>query len=259
MWKTCTVVDLNFGNPSSSRRAPGGPCPVLARPDHAACSAGYHWSSIGRASAIGGPCCDKDLVWWFAPLWKIWKSIAGWWFQTLWKILVSWDDYPQYMEKSKMFQTINQIGMMTFPNGQICHPCSSHRHHQPVVFQWRFQSAMEAIWNVLNPLSLRTFEATAHHVPRKSCRTRGCAAVMGHGSWRGVIAMVFVGSQNLLVGDCLVKRVDQHKIYLIATCDRDLKERIRKIPGIPIVLWFQPIWKIWVRQLGWWHSQYMGK
>ena len=23
--------------------------------------------------------------------------------------------------------------------------------------------------------------------------------------------------------------------------------------------WFQPLWKIWVRQLGWWHSQYDGK
>ena len=23
--------------------------------------------------------------------------------------------------------------------------------------------------------------------------------------------------------------------------------------------WFEPLWKIWVRQLGWWHSQYMGK
>ena len=21
--------------------------------------------------------------------------------------------------------------------------------------------------------------------------------------------------------------------------------------------WFQPLWKIWVRKLGWWHSQYM--
>ena len=28
---------------------------------------------------------------------------------TLWKILVSWDDYSQYMEKKKMFQTTNQI------------------------------------------------------------------------------------------------------------------------------------------------------
>ena len=27
--------------------------------------------------------------------------ISGWWFEPLWKILVSWDDYFQYMEKSK--------------------------------------------------------------------------------------------------------------------------------------------------------------
>ena len=34
---------------------------------------------------------------------------TGWWFQPLWNILVSWDDYSQYMEKQKMFQTTNQI------------------------------------------------------------------------------------------------------------------------------------------------------
>ncbi|CAG8611319.1 5098_t:CDS:2, partial [Diversispora eburnea] len=35
--------------------------------------------------------------------------------------------------------------------------------------------------------------------------------------------------------DCLVQRVMQHKCYIVATCDRDLKRRIRKIPGIPIM------------------------
>ncbi|KXS21598.1 Fcf1-domain-containing protein [Gonapodya prolifera JEL478] len=35
--------------------------------------------------------------------------------------------------------------------------------------------------------------------------------------------------------DCLVERVMQHKCYIVATCDRDLKRRIRKVPGIPIM------------------------
>ncbi|XP_054159361.1 rRNA-processing protein FCF1 homolog [Oppia nitens] len=35
--------------------------------------------------------------------------------------------------------------------------------------------------------------------------------------------------------DCLVHRVSQHKCYIIATADRALKRRIRKIPGIPIM------------------------
>merc|ERR1711981_80270 len=34
--------------------------------------------------------------------------------------------------------------------------------------------------------------------------------------------------------DCLVNRVTQHKAYIVATCDKDLKRRIRKIPGVPI-------------------------
>ncbi|XP_064403396.1 rRNA-processing protein FCF1 homolog [Halichondria panicea] len=35
--------------------------------------------------------------------------------------------------------------------------------------------------------------------------------------------------------DCLVNRVTQHRCYIVATCDRDLKRRIRKIPGVPIM------------------------
>ena len=36
------------------------------------------------------------------------------------------------------------------------------------------------------------------------------------------------------VDDCLVDRVMKHKIYIVATNDRDLKRRLRKIPGVPI-------------------------
>lgn len=35
--------------------------------------------------------------------------------------------------------------------------------------------------------------------------------------------------------DCLVHRVMQHKCYIVATNDADLKRRIRKVPGIPIL------------------------
>ena len=35
--------------------------------------------------------------------------------------------------------------------------------------------------------------------------------------------------------DCICERVRQHKCYIVATCDRDLKRRIRKIPGVPIM------------------------
>jgi U3 small nucleolar RNA-associated protein 24 len=35
--------------------------------------------------------------------------------------------------------------------------------------------------------------------------------------------------------DCLVDRVMRHKTFIVATCDRDLKRRIRKVPGIPIM------------------------
>ncbi|KAJ5219777.1 hypothetical protein N7468_008981 [Penicillium chermesinum] len=35
--------------------------------------------------------------------------------------------------------------------------------------------------------------------------------------------------------DCLVDRLVKHRVYIAATNDRDLKRRIRKIPGAPIM------------------------
>ncbi|WOO81289.1 rRNA-processing protein FCF1 [Vanrija pseudolonga] len=35
--------------------------------------------------------------------------------------------------------------------------------------------------------------------------------------------------------DCLVERVSAHKCYIVATCDRDLRRRIRKVPGVPLM------------------------
>ncbi|CAD6578189.1 MAG: rRNA-processing protein fcf1 [Alectoria sarmentosa] len=41
--------------------------------------------------------------------------------------------------------------------------------------------------------------------------------------------------KGIYADDCLVERVQKHKIYIVATNDRDLKRRIRKIPGVPIM------------------------
>eukprot|EP00405_Crypthecodinium_cohnii_P023282 CAMPEP_0206478610 /NCGR_PEP_ID=MMETSP0324_2-20121206/36152_1 /ASSEMBLY_ACC=CAM_ASM_000836 /TAXON_ID=2866 /ORGANISM="Crypthecodinium cohnii, Strain Seligo" /LENGTH=215 /DNA_ID=CAMNT_0053954941 /DNA_START=57 /DNA_END=704 /DNA_ORIENTATION=+ len=35
--------------------------------------------------------------------------------------------------------------------------------------------------------------------------------------------------------DCIHDRVTQHKCYIVATNDKDLKRRIRKVPGVPIM------------------------
>lgn len=35
--------------------------------------------------------------------------------------------------------------------------------------------------------------------------------------------------------DVLVEIVKAHRCYIVATCDRDLKRRLRKIPGVPIM------------------------
>lgn len=35
--------------------------------------------------------------------------------------------------------------------------------------------------------------------------------------------------------DCIVDRIQKHRIYIVATNDKDLKRRIRKVPGVPIM------------------------
>jgi U3 small nucleolar RNA-associated protein 24 len=41
--------------------------------------------------------------------------------------------------------------------------------------------------------------------------------------------------KGLYADDCIVDRIKKHRVYLVATNDRDLKRRIRKIPGVPII------------------------
>ena len=35
--------------------------------------------------------------------------------------------------------------------------------------------------------------------------------------------------------DCIVDRVKQHRCFLVGTNDKDLKRRLRKVPGVPLV------------------------
>jgi U3 small nucleolar RNA-associated protein 24 len=35
--------------------------------------------------------------------------------------------------------------------------------------------------------------------------------------------------------DCICNRIESHNVYIVATCDKDLKRRIRKVPGVPIM------------------------
>jgi len=44
-----------------------------------------------------------------------------------------------------------------------------------------------------------------------------------------------IPTESTYADDEIVKLVSQHKCYIVATCDRDLKRRIRKIPGVPIM------------------------
>jgi U3 small nucleolar RNA-associated protein 24 len=41
--------------------------------------------------------------------------------------------------------------------------------------------------------------------------------------------------QGTYADDCLVQRVTAHRCYLVATCDRELRRRLRQIPGVPLM------------------------
>ncbi|KAL0254749.1 rRNA-processing protein fcf1 [Diplodia seriata] len=41
--------------------------------------------------------------------------------------------------------------------------------------------------------------------------------------------------KGVYADDCIVDRVQKHKVYIVATNDRDLKRRVRKVPGVPIM------------------------
>jgi len=41
--------------------------------------------------------------------------------------------------------------------------------------------------------------------------------------------------KGVYADDCIVDRIMKHKIFIVATNDRDLKRRIRKVPGVPIL------------------------
>lgn len=43
------------------------------------------------------------------------------------------------------------------------------------------------------------------------------------------------GHKGTYADDCIVDRVQRDKIYIVATNDRDLKRRVRKVPGVPIM------------------------
>jgi len=43
------------------------------------------------------------------------------------------------------------------------------------------------------------------------------------------------GHKGVYADDCIVDRVVKSRVYLVATNDRDLKRRLRKVPGVPIV------------------------
>ena len=73
--------------------------------------------------------------------------LSGWWFQPFWTILVSWDDYSQYMEKSKMFQTTNQLWVYSMAMQQEPINWRYVYHRSGLFFRAKFQGiSPEFIW-----------------------------------------------------------------------------------------------------------------
>jgi U3 small nucleolar RNA-associated protein 24 len=43
------------------------------------------------------------------------------------------------------------------------------------------------------------------------------------------------GHKGTYADDCIVDRVKGHRCYLVGTNDKDLKRRLRKVPGVPLI------------------------
>ncbi|KAL5483191.1 FCF1 [Sanghuangporus weigelae] len=41
--------------------------------------------------------------------------------------------------------------------------------------------------------------------------------------------------QGTYADDCIVHRVTASRCYIVATCDRELRRRVRKVPGVPLM------------------------
>ena len=46
---------------------------------------------------------------------------------------------------------------------------------------------------------------------------------------------VICSHKGTYADDCIVNKVTYSRVYIVATCDKDLKRRLRKIPGVPIM------------------------
>eukprot|EP00439_Symbiodinium_sp_Y106_P077016 s825_g16.t1 len=50
--------------------------------------------------------------------------------------------------------------------------------------------------------------------------------------------------KGIYADDCIHSRVDQHRCYIVCTNDKDLKRRIRKVPGVPIMSVARGMYKV---------------
>ena len=49
------------------------------------------------------------------------------------------------------------------------------------------------------------------------------------------VKLLKCGCRGNYADDCIVNMVTQHRIFIVATNDKDLRRRIRKVPGVPIM------------------------
>lgn len=41
--------------------------------------------------------------------------------------------------------------------------------------------------------------------------------------------------KGVYADDCILHRIMKHKVYIVATNDKELRARVRKVPGVPIM------------------------
>ena len=106
-----------------------------------------------------------------------------------------------------------------------CRPCPRH----PLHLRLRHRRAREARTKVPPRAPVRPF-------PSRSCNLRDLTPPpLSNSVARDPrFERLPCSHKGTYADDCIVERVNSHRCYIVATCDRALRRRLRKVPGVPV-------------------------
>ncbi|KAL6716257.1 rRNA-processing protein fcf1 [Lecanora helva] len=136
-----------------------------------------------------------------------------------------WKAPAEDYQTSSLFLTLLSIQYRSRPS--IQRPCG----HETFAKETSFLSHSVQKKLELLPTMLTRFQCVMAELEKLGPKYRIALRIARDERWERLSC----DHAGVYADDCLVDRVMKHKIYIVATNDRDLKRRVRKIPGVPIM------------------------